>query len=70
MRLCKQTFEALVLFKCKSLEKNVQMNSISKVKKRMKETTHASLLALCNNENVKHIKHQVLVNSRTWVNRK
>ena len=51
--LHKQTFEVLVCFKFKSLEKDFQMNFISKVKKLREETTYASLLALCNDKNFK-----------------
>ena len=56
MRLHKQTFETLVRFKCKSLEKDFQLNFISKVRKLREETTHANLLALCNNENFMQIR--------------
>ena len=56
MRLRKQTFETLVRFKCKSLEKDFQLNLISKVRKLTEEPTHANLLALCNNENFMQIR--------------
>ena len=56
MRLHKQIFETLVRFKCKSLEKDFQLNFISKVRKLREETTHANLLALCNNENFMQIR--------------
>ena len=52
-RLHKQTFEALVRFKRKSLEKDFQLNFTSKVKELREETTHANLLAFCNDENFK-----------------
>ena len=45
-RLHEQTFEVPVHFKYKSLEKNFQLNFISKVKKLREETTHGNLLAL------------------------
>ena len=35
-----EAFEALVCFECKSLEKNIQLNIISIVKKLREETTH------------------------------
>ena len=69
-RLHKQTFEALVRFKLKSLEKDFQLNFISKVEKLRKERMHANLLALCNDENFKQIKQQILTYSGTmgkWV---
>ena len=56
MRLHKQIFETLVRFKCKSLEKDFQLNFISKVRKLREETTHANLLTLCNNENFMQIR--------------
>ena len=70
MRLHKQTFGALVRFKCKSLEKDFHLNFISKVKKLREKPTHAILLALCSNENFEQIKQQMLGHSRTmgkWV---
>ena len=66
----KQTFEALVRLKCKSFKKDFQLNFTSKVKKLREETTHGNLLALCNDENFKQIKQQILVNSGTmgkWI---
>ena len=48
--LHKQTYEALVRFKCKSLEEGFQLIFTSKKKKVREETTHANLLALCNDE--------------------
>ena len=63
-RLHKQTFEALVRFKCESLEKDFQLNFISRVKKLREETTHANLLALCNDENFKQIKQQNIISFR------
>ena len=62
-RLHKQTFEALVRFKCKSLEKDFRLNFISKVKKLREETTHANLLVLCIDENFMQIKQQILAHS-------
>ena len=44
--LRKQTFKALVHFKCQSLEKDFQLNFISKVKKLREEITHANLLVV------------------------
>ena len=52
------------------MEKDFQLNSISKVKKLREETTHANILALCNDENFKQIKQQILTPSGTmgkWV---
>ena len=69
-RLQKQTFEALVCFKCKSLQKDFQLNFISKVKKLREETAHGNLLALCNDKDFKQIKQQILAHSETmgkWV---
>ena len=69
-RLHKQTFEALVHFKCKSLAKDFKLNFISKVKKLREKTTHANLLVLCTDENFMQIKQQILAHSGTmgkWV---
>ena len=69
-RLHKEIFEVLFCFKCKSFEKDFQLNFFSKVKKLREETTHANLLALCNDENFKQIKLQKLPLSGTmgkWV---
>ena len=70
MLLHKQTLGALFRFKCKSLEEDFQLNFISKVKKLREETTHANLLSLCNGENFKQVKQQILAHSGTmggWI---
>ena len=51
----------------KSLKKDFQLNFISKVKKLREKTTHANLLALCNDENFMQIKQQILAHSGTMI---
>ena len=62
-RLYKRTFEALVRFKWKSLEKGFQLNFVDKMKKLREEATRAKLLTLCNVENFKQKMQQILAHS-------
>ena len=55
-QLHKLLFEALVHFKCKSLEKRFQTNFICKVKKIMQKKKHINLLAFGKHETFKPIK--------------
>ena len=62
-QLYKQTFEAFIRFKCKSLGKDFQLDFISKMKKLREETTLTNLLAVCNDENFKQIKQPIFDHS-------
>ena len=62
-RLQKNFFWSSCPFKCKSLEKDFQLNFFSKVKKLREITIHENLLDPCNDEKFKQIKQQILANS-------
>ena len=47
------------------MEKDFLLNFIIKVKKIREDTTHANLLAVCNDDNFKQIKQKTLVRSGT-----
>ena len=66
----KQAFEALVRFKCKSIEEDFHLSFKDKMKNLRDDPSRANLDALCRDENFKQVKEKILAHTGTmgkWV---
>ena len=69
-RLHKQAFEALLRFKCNTIEKDFDPDFVGLIKKLRENPTHANLVALCSHEKFRLVKENIMAYTGTmgeWI---